>query len=130
MGLVLKKRGNYEAAEELYTRAIKAVIKTFGENHYKFGIYTNNLADTYLCRSFHTYLTNLQAFVRYRKRHQLDKALPLYKKALSTIEATLGANHSEAAEVLHNMGLVFVEQSNFAVRSPPPFFRLINSRVI
>lgn len=44
-GLVLKKRADYDGAEKLYKRAIDIVVKTFGEKHYKVGIYMNNLGD-------------------------------------------------------------------------------------
>ncbi|CAF2805021.1 unnamed protein product [Rotaria sp. Silwood2] len=90
MGLVLKKRADYDGAENHYNRAIQIVHDTFGhdQEHYKLGIYYNNLADLY------------------RKRTQFDTALQLYQRALSSIEKTLGPQHSEAAEILHNMGQV------------------------
>lgn len=86
MGLVLKKRGDYDAAEGHYTRAISIIENTFGEKHYKMGVFLNNLADID------------------RKRGRYEQALVKYKKALAAIEATLGPTHSEAAEILHNMG--------------------------
>jgi hypothetical protein len=39
LGLVEKKRANYDAAEKLYTRAIAIVVKTFGKKHYKYGVF-------------------------------------------------------------------------------------------
>ena len=47
MGLVLKKRADYDAAETHYKRAIEIVYDTFGhdQEHYKLGIYYNNLAE-------------------------------------------------------------------------------------
>ena len=33
-------------------------------------------------------------------------ALQLYQRALTSIEKTLGSQHSEAAEILHNIGQV------------------------
>jgi tetratricopeptide (TPR) repeat protein len=90
MGLVLKKRADYDGAENYYTRAIQIVHDTFGhdQEHYKLGIYYNNLADLY------------------RKRNKFDDALQLYQRALTSIEKTLGLQHSEAAEILHNIGQV------------------------
>ncbi len=90
MGLVLKKRADYDGAEAYYKRAIQIVHDTFGSNqeHYKLGIYYNNLADLD------------------RKRTKFDNALLLYKRALTAIEKTLGSQHSEAAEILHNIGQV------------------------
>lgn len=90
MGLVLKKRADYDGAENYYIRAIQIVHDTFGhdQDHYKLGIYYNNLADIY------------------RKRTHFDKALELYQKALGYIEKTLGPQHSEAADILHNIGQV------------------------
>jgi tetratricopeptide (TPR) repeat protein len=90
MGLVLKKRADYDGAEAYYTRAIDIVHKTFGydQEHYKLGIYYNNLADLD------------------RKRTKFDNALRLYQRALTAIEKTLGPQHSEAAEILHNIGQV------------------------
>jgi tetratricopeptide (TPR) repeat protein len=90
MGLVLKKRADYDGAEAYYTRAIDIVHKTFGydQEHYKLGIYYNNLADLD------------------RKRTKFDNALRLYQRALTAIEKTLGLQHSEAAEILHNIGQV------------------------
>jgi tetratricopeptide (TPR) repeat protein len=90
MGLVLKKRADYDGAEKYYQRAIQIARDTFGydKEHYKLGIYYNNLADLY------------------RKRNQFDTALELYEKALNSIEKTLGLQHSEAAEILHNIGQV------------------------
>lgn len=88
-GLVLKKRAAYDEAEPLYVRAIDIVLKAFGTKvHYKFGIFTSNLADIF------------------RKRGQYEQALALYEDALSSLRATLGENHSEVGEVLHNIGLV------------------------
>ncbi|CAF4414790.1 unnamed protein product, partial [Rotaria magnacalcarata] len=45
MGLVLKKRADYDGAEKHYKRAIEIVYDTFGhdQEHYKLGIYYNNL---------------------------------------------------------------------------------------
>ena len=90
MGLVLKKRADYDGAERYYNRAIQIVHATFGhdQEHYKLGIYYNNLADLY------------------RKRNQFDVALQLYRRALTSIEKTLGSQHSEAADILHNIGQV------------------------
>lgn len=90
MGLVLKKRADYDGAERHYKRAIEIVRKTFGrdQEHYKLGIYYNNLADLD------------------RKRNRFDDALRLYERALTSIEKTLGPQHSEAAEILHNIGQV------------------------
>lgn len=90
MGLVLKKRADYDGAEQYYKRAIGIVHKTFGadQEHYKLGIYYNNLADLD------------------RKRNRFDQALALYKRALTSIEKTLGPQHSEAADILHNIGQV------------------------
>lgn len=90
MGLVLKKRADYDGAEQYYQRAIQIVLDTFGhdQKHYKLGIYYNNLADLD------------------RKRNHFDQALQLYHRALTAIEKTLGPTHSEAAEILHNIGLV------------------------
>ncbi|CAF3789198.1 unnamed protein product [Rotaria sp. Silwood1] len=97
MGLVLKKRADYEGAEVLYTRAIKIVHDTFGrdQEHYKLGIYYNNLADLD------------------RKRNNFENALHLYQRALTAIEKTLGSEHSEAAEILHNIGQVQHQLGNF-----------------
>ncbi len=107
MGLVLKKRADYDGAEEYYKRAIRIVQDTFGHNqeHYKLGIYYNNLADLD------------------RKRNRFDDALQLYQRALTSIEKTLGPQHSEAAEILHNIGQVqhqlglFVLPSEIFIRS-------------
>ncbi|CAF1231755.1 unnamed protein product [Rotaria sordida] len=97
MGLVLKKRADYDGAEDYYTRAIQIVHNTFGhdQEHYKLGIYYNNLADLY------------------RKRTQFDMALQLYQRALTSIEKTLGPQHSEAAEILHNIGQVQHQLEHF-----------------
>jgi len=90
MGLVLKKRADYDGAEVCYKRAIQIAHDTFGhdQEHYKLGIYYNNLADLD------------------RKRNKFDSALQIYQRALTAIEKTLGLQHSEAAEILHNIGLV------------------------
>jgi tetratricopeptide (TPR) repeat protein len=90
MGLVLKERGDYDGAEILYERAIKIIKDTFGPNqeHYKLGIYYNNLADLN------------------RKRNDYDDALRVYRRAFAIIEKTLGPEHSEAADILHNIGQV------------------------
>jgi len=90
MGLILKKRADYDGAEKYYKRAIEIAHNTFGhdQEHYKLGIFYNNLADLD------------------RKRNKFDDALRLYQRALTAIEKTLGLQHSEAAEILHNIGLV------------------------
>lgn len=90
MGLVLKKRADYDGAEQYYKRAIQIARDTFGYNqeHYKLGIYYNNLADLD------------------RKRTNFVNALQLYNQALIHINKTLGPQHSEAAEILHNIGQV------------------------
>ena len=82
MGLVLKKRADYDEAEKYYERAIEIAHKTFGYNqeHYKLGIYYNNLGDLE------------------RKRNHFDSALQFYQRALTSIEKTLGLQHSEAAD--------------------------------
>ncbi|CAF1408595.1 unnamed protein product, partial [Adineta ricciae] len=97
MGLILKKRADYDGAEKLYKRAIKIVHDTFGhdEPHYKLGIYYNNLADLD------------------RKRNRFDSALKLYQQALVSIEKTLGPQHSEAGEILHNIGQVQHQLGNY-----------------
>lgn len=98
MGLIKKKRADYDGAEQLYLRAIEIVKKTFGENqeHYKLGIFYNNLADLD------------------RKRNRFDRALELYERALTSIEKTLGPQHSEAADVLHNIGQVQHQLGSFS----------------
>lgn len=97
MGLILKKRADYDGAERYYQRAIDIVHQTFGQNqeHYKLGIYLNNLADLD------------------RKRNRFDRALVLYEKALKSIEKTLGPQHIEAAEILHNIGQVHHQLGSF-----------------
>ncbi|CAF3187117.1 unnamed protein product [Rotaria sp. Silwood2] len=97
MGLVLKKRADYDGAEKYYKRAIEIVYDTFGrdQEHYKLGIYYNNLADLD------------------RKRNKFDNALQLYQRALTAIEKTLGLQHSEAAEILHNIGQVQHQLGNY-----------------
>lgn len=97
MGLVLKKRADYDGAEQYYKRAIRIVHDTFGhdQEHYKLGIYYNNLADLD------------------RKRNRFDEALELYQRALTSIEKTLGPEHSEAAEILHNIGQVQHQLGSF-----------------
>ncbi|CAF1128633.1 unnamed protein product [Rotaria sordida] len=97
MGLVLKKRTDYDGAEKYYKRAIEIVYNTFGhdQEHYKLGIYYNNLADLD------------------RKRNKFDNALQLYQRALTSIEKTLGLQHSEAAEILHNIGQVQHQLGNY-----------------
>jgi len=79
----------------LYQRAIDIVIKTFGEKHYKAGIYLNNLGDIE------------------RKRGNYDNALQIYNRGLKAIELTLGHTHSEAAEIIHNIGLVKHQQGQY-----------------
>lgn len=90
MGLILKKRADYDRAETLYKRAIEICYATFGreQEHYKLGIFYNNLADLD------------------RKRARFDQALELYRRALRSIEKALGPQHSEAGEILHNIGQV------------------------
>jgi tetratricopeptide (TPR) repeat protein len=90
MGLVLKKRADYDGAEVYYKRAIRIVQDTFGhdQEHYKLGIYYNNLADLD------------------RKRNRYEQALQLYRQALTSIENTLGSQHSETADILHNIGQI------------------------
>ncbi|CAF3328745.1 unnamed protein product [Rotaria socialis] len=97
MGLVLKKRADYDGAEQHYKRAIEIVYDTFGhdQEHYKLGIYNNNLADLD------------------RKRNKFDDALRLYQRALTSIEKTLGPQHSEAADILHNIGQVQHQLGNY-----------------
>ena len=101
MGLVLKKRADYDGAEQYYKRAIRIVHDTFGhdQEHYKLGIYYNNLADLD------------------RKRNRFDQALELYQRALTSIEKTLGPEHSEAAEILHNIGQVQHQLGSFVFRT-------------
>ncbi|CAF1352598.1 unnamed protein product [Rotaria sp. Silwood1] len=97
MGLVLMKKADYDGAEELFERAMRIVRDTFGPNqeHYKLGIYYNNLADSH------------------RKRNNYDYALHVYQRALKIIEKTLGPEHSEAAEILHNIGQVQHQLGNY-----------------
>ncbi|CAF0855602.1 unnamed protein product [Adineta ricciae] len=97
MGLVLEKKDDYNEAQVFYERAIKIIKNTFGPNqeHYKLGIYYNNLA-------------NLE-----RKRCDYDDALRIYRRALAIIEKTLGPEHSEAAEILHNIGQVQLQSGNY-----------------
>ena len=100
MGLILKKRADYDGAQKLYERAIEIAVKTFGndQEHYKIGIYYNNLADLD------------------RKRYRFSEALELYRRALTSIEKTLGPEHSEAAEILHNIGLVEYQLGPFSIK--------------
>jgi tetratricopeptide (TPR) repeat protein len=70
-GLVMKKRADYDAAEKLYDRAVRIIRKTFGEKHYKLGIYLNNLGDVE------------------RKRAKFDQALALYKQYASLPRSSL-----------------------------------------
>ncbi|CAF1175269.1 unnamed protein product [Rotaria sordida] len=97
MGLILAQKGDYDEAEALYERAIKIVKNTFGLNqeHYKLGIYYNNLAELH------------------RKRNDSDDVLRLYRRAFTIIEKTLGPEHSEAAEILHNIGQAQHELGNY-----------------
>jgi tetratricopeptide (TPR) repeat protein len=90
IGLVLKKRGDYDGAEVFNERAIQIVKDTFGLNqeHYKLGTYYNNLADLD------------------RKRNSYDDTLRIYRRAFTIIEKTLDPKHSEAAEIFHNIGQV------------------------
>ena len=98
MGLLLEKKDDYDGAQVLYERAIKIVKGTFGPNqeHYKLGIYYNNLADLD------------------RKRNNFDDALRVYRRALVIMEKTMGPDHSETAEILHNIGLVQMQLGKYA----------------
>lgn len=111
-GLVLKKRADYDGAEKLYKRAIDIVVKTFGEKHYKVGIYMNNLGDIWryvIANTIQSSTSSETLDLRvYRKRGMYDDALNTYKKALVAIEQTLGPKHSEAAEILHNIGMLII----------------------
>ncbi|CAF1406962.1 unnamed protein product, partial [Rotaria sordida] len=97
IGLVLKKQADYDGAEANYKRAIQIAHDTFGhdQGHYKLGTYYNNLADLD------------------RKRTKFADALQLYQRALTHIEKTLGLEHSEAAEILHNIGQVQHQLGNY-----------------
>ena len=76
----------------IYRRAIAIIEKSFGNSHYKIGIYLNNLADTE------------------RKRARFQSALDMYKNALGIIEKNLGSTHSEAAEIMYNiLSLIFAK---------------------
>lgn len=118
IGLVLKKRGDYDEAQTLYERAIKIIRDTFGPNqeHYKLGICYNNLADLD------------------RERSNYDDALRIYRRALTIIEKTLGSEHSEAAEILHNIGQVQLQlgqlekKKNLSILSH--FQAMINKRLL
>jgi len=51
-----------------------------------------------------TYYNNLADLDR--KRNNYDDALRVYRRAFTIIEKTLDPKHSEAAEILHNIGQV------------------------
>jgi len=52
-----------------------------------------------------------------RKIGKYDDALKTYERALKAIEETLGHTHSEAAEILHNMGLVQVRKKIYVIHT-------------
>jgi tetratricopeptide (TPR) repeat protein len=45
LGMLLKKKGRYMEARELYDRAIKIIESKFGNEHYKYALVLNNIAD-------------------------------------------------------------------------------------
>lgn len=91
-GLVLKKKAAYDEAGLLYERAIAIVLKAFGPEegklHYKYGMIALNLADIF------------------RKKGIWNRALELYEDSERALIKSLGASHSEVAEVYYCRGLV------------------------
>ncbi|KAK7465882.1 hypothetical protein BaRGS_00037573, partial [Batillaria attramentaria] len=96
LGVMLMKRGNYEHAAQLCTKALKIYEEEyFGHLPPIIGVMTGNIA------------------VCYRNLNRLDESEEMYKKAIDISERALGRNHPNVAAALTNLGTLEVNRQHF-----------------
>ena len=96
LGMVYKKLAHYDEAALWHDRALTIARATFKDKpSYKLGLFGHNRAEVE------------------RKRGNYDRALELYRESLKVIRQTLGPTHSENADTLHSMGLVYHLQGDY-----------------
>ena len=95
LAMVYKAQGRYAEAVELYQRALKFDLKSFGEDHPKVARTRNNLAKIY------------DAQGRY------EEAIELYQLALQSSLKSFGEDHPNVATTRSNLALVYYAQGQY-----------------
>ena len=142
LAVIYQARGNYDAAQPLYVRALAIWEKSLGVEHSNVATVLNNLAALHREQGNHdaaeplyrralaiwkktlglehpqvaTALNNLAAL--YREQGNYDAAEPLYRRALGIWEKSLGAEHSNVATVLNNLAALYHAQGNYDAAEP------------
>lgn len=94
--LYLASRGEYDAAQSLYERALVIRQKALGPSHPDTATTINNLANLH------------------RNRGTLDKAMPLYRQALQIRKRSLGPRDLETAMTIYDLARLLHEQDRLA----------------
>ena len=95
LGLLLRRRGNYDRAEPYLRDALDMMHRVVGRSHRNVG------------RAFHNLAT------LYYYRDELERADSLFVEALDVYSHTLPGEHAWRALTLHNRGRVFRDQGRY-----------------
>jgi tetratricopeptide (TPR) repeat protein len=97
---LLQEKGDYEASEPMYQRALAINEKMLGSNHPTTAVSLNKLAKLY------------------SDKGDREAAEPLYRRALSICESTLGPNHPDTAKSLNNLARLLKDKGDYEAAEP------------
>jgi tetratricopeptide (TPR) repeat protein len=100
LGTACYQNGDSESAVKAFTRGLRLLEKTIGNDHPDVATALNNLA-----------------LIHYSKG-RYDMAEPLYRRALMIDERVLGYDHPGVATDLNNLALLYKKQGNLAAAEP------------
>ncbi len=100
LGTASYQCGDHDAAVRAFTRGLRLLEKTIGNDHPDVATSLNNLA-----------------LIHYSKG-RFDQAEPLYRRALMIDERVLGYDHPSVATDLNNLALLYKKQGNLDAAEP------------
>ena len=137
-----EQSGNYEAAEQYYSKLTVLWKSVVGENHSSYAISMKNMAELYqkmdrysealllytkvmtivkakLGKNHPTYATYVDNLaLLHKSMGQYAMAEPLYLKAMRTRKEQLGENHPDYTQSLNNLALLYVSMESYAKAVP------------
>ncbi len=100
MGTACYQSGDHDNAVKAFTRGLRLLEKTLGNDHPDVATSLNNLA-----------------LIHYSKA-RYEQAEPLYRRALMIDERVLGYDHPSVATDLNNLALLYKKQGNLEAAEP------------
>lgn len=104
LGMVMKKRGQLDEAEEYHLKALRLFENTLGYNHEKVALTLNYLAEVYRAQVLQLLFISWNNIIQIQGKYSYDGAEKVYLRALEINRRVFGEDHPEVAENLNGYG--------------------------